>query len=161
MVWSRKEKEIVEWRLKNKVYDEITEVEIDEIWKKEDPSEEEPVRLNGKYVWETAKRVRDFINAHEDLIQIATFAEYKKAMKKVMSVIKEAHNVERKRRQVARKNQSEKSSKTIQKAKSLIANMKRGQIKKREREKTGHDIWRRNSSRDCEGRDSGEHRRKN
>ena len=103
MVWSGKEKEIMEWRLKNKVLDEITEVEIDEIWKKEDPSEEEPVRLNGKYVWETAKRVCDFINAHEDLIQIATFAEYKKAMKKVMSVIKEAHNVERKRRQVARK----------------------------------------------------------
>ena len=135
MVWSGKEKEIVEWRLKNKVYDEITEVEIDEIWKKEDPSEEAPVRLNGKYVWETAKRVCDFINAHEDFIQIATFAEYKKVMKKVMSVIKEAHNVERKRRQVARKNQSEKSSKTIQKAKSLIANIRRGQLKKEEIER--------------------------
>ena len=131
----------MEWRLKNKVYDEITEVEIEGIWKKEDPSEEEYDRLNGKYVWETAKRVCDFINAHEDLIQIATFGEYKKVMKKVMSVIKEAHNVERKRRQVARKNQSEKSSKTIQKAKSLIANIKRGQMKKEDIERKLDSIF--------------------
>ena len=65
--------------------------------------EDEPIRLNGKYVWETAKRVCDFINAHEDLIRITTFGEYRVVMKKVMMVIKEAHNVEGKRRQTARK----------------------------------------------------------
>ena len=34
----------------NKVYDEITDNEIEEIWKRESPDDEEPVRLNGKYV---------------------------------------------------------------------------------------------------------------
>ena len=88
--------------------------------------------LNGKYVWETAKRVCDYINAHEDLIHIATFGEYKVVMKKVMSVIKEAHNVERKRRQMARKNKSEETSKMIQKAKALIVSIKRGQMENEE-----------------------------
>ena len=32
MVWSWKEKEIAEWSLKNKVYDEITDEEIGDIW---------------------------------------------------------------------------------------------------------------------------------
>ena len=40
----------------------------------------------------------DNINAHEDLIKITTFCEYRCVMHEVMSVIKEAHNVERKRR---------------------------------------------------------------
>ena len=48
------------------------------------------------YVWGTAKRVCDFINAHESLINITTFGEYRIVMKKVMLAIKEAHNVERK-----------------------------------------------------------------
>ena len=70
MVWSGVEKEIAQWCKRNKVYDEITEEEIGEFLRKEDPSNDEPVRLNGKYVWETAKRVCDFINAHEGLIRI-------------------------------------------------------------------------------------------
>ena len=37
----------------------------------------------------------DFINAHEDIITITTFGEYRDVMKKVMKVIKEAHNVEK------------------------------------------------------------------
>ena len=45
------------------------------------------------------KRVCDFINAHEDLIAITTFGEYREVMKKAMKVKKEAHNVERKMRQ--------------------------------------------------------------
>ena len=104
VVWSGDEKEIAQWCKRNKVYDEITEDEIEEIWRRDDQDLEEPVRLNGKYVWETAKRVCCFINAHEDLITITSFAEYKLVMKKVMKVIKEARLVERKRRQSARKN---------------------------------------------------------
>ena len=69
------------------MFDEITEKEIMEIWISEDQDEEEPVRLNGKYVWETAKRVCEFINTHEDLIQITSFREYRVVMKKVMKVI--------------------------------------------------------------------------
>ena len=56
------------------MYDQITEVEIEEIWKNESPDVDEAIRLNGKMVWETAKRVCDFINAHEDLVQIKHFA---------------------------------------------------------------------------------------
>ena len=37
-----------------KVYDEIAEEEIEEIWTREDPDEDEPIGLNGKNVWETA-----------------------------------------------------------------------------------------------------------
>ena len=71
-----------------KVYDEITEIE--EIWRRVETDEEEPIRLNRKYVWETAKRVCDYINAHEDLIHITPFGEYRMVMKKVMTVIKKA-----------------------------------------------------------------------
>ena len=44
----------------------------------------------------------DYINAHEDIIHITTFEEYRVVMLKVMMVIKEAHNVERKRRLTSR-----------------------------------------------------------
>ena len=67
MVWSGDE-ENAQWCKRNKVYDEITEKEFEEIWQREDQEENEPIRLNGKYVWETAKRVCDFINAHEERI---------------------------------------------------------------------------------------------
>ena len=89
MVWSRREQEISSWCEQNKVYDEITEKEIEEIWQREGTDDDEPIRLNGKYVWETAKRVSDFINAHEDIITITTLGEYRDVMKKVMKVIKE------------------------------------------------------------------------
>mgnify|MGYP004533812909 CR=1 FL=1 len=39
----------------------------------EAPSNAQNVRLNGKYVWETAKRVCNFVNSHEDLIHITNF----------------------------------------------------------------------------------------
>ena len=47
--------------------------------------------------------MRHFINGHEEIITITTFCEYRDVMKKVIGVIKDAHNVERKRRQTARK----------------------------------------------------------
>ena len=103
IVWSGNEEDISRWCRRNKVYDEITEKEFEVIWQREDPDENEPIRLNGKYVWETAKRVCDYINTRDDIIHITTFREYREVMKKVMNVIKEAHNKERKRRQTSRK----------------------------------------------------------
>lgn len=50
VVWNGKERAISEWCKRNKVYDEITEAEIEEIWMKETPNGEENIRLNGKYV---------------------------------------------------------------------------------------------------------------
>ena len=88
--------------------------------------------MNGKYVWETAKRVCDYINAHEDMIQIATFGEYRLAMRKVMMVIREAHNTEKKRRQTTQKKKSEEVTKRTQRAKALIADIKRGTMRKEE-----------------------------
>ena len=35
MVWSGNEKEIAQWCRKNKIFDEISENEIEEIWKRE------------------------------------------------------------------------------------------------------------------------------
>ena len=49
MVWSGQSSEISQWCKRNKVYDEITEAEIEEIWKREGPDDDEPIRLNGKY----------------------------------------------------------------------------------------------------------------
>ena len=57
MVWSGDEEDISRWCKRNKVFDEITEEEIEEIWKRGTPDEGEPIRLNGKYVRETAKSV--------------------------------------------------------------------------------------------------------
>ena len=54
------------------VFDSITDEEMEEIWKRK-CQDEEDVRLNGKYVWEAAKRVCDFVNTHEDLIAIRSF----------------------------------------------------------------------------------------
>ena len=96
--WNHEEEEMTKWWKQHKVYDEITESEIEEIWKTERQDNDENVRLNGKYVWETAKRVCNFVNSHEDLIHITTFGEYRNVMKKVTMVIKEAYNTERKRR---------------------------------------------------------------
>ena len=53
IIWSGKEEAITQWCKRNKVYDEKTDEEIAEIWQMETPDDEETVRLNGKYVWET------------------------------------------------------------------------------------------------------------
>ena len=68
------------------------------------------MKLNGKYVWETAKCVFEFINAHEDFIHITAFGKYREVMQNVMRVIKEAHNVERKRRQTSRKKKTDETT---------------------------------------------------
>ena len=108
--WSGRESENSELCRTNRVYDEITEAEI-EIWLREDSDDGEPVRLNGKYVWQTVKRVCDFRNAHEDLIHMTSFGEYREVMKKVMMVIRETHNTERKRRRTVKKRRKEKTKK--------------------------------------------------
>ena len=120
---------------KNRVYDEVTETEIEEIRNGETPNDQVAIRLNGKYVWETAKRVCEYINAHEDLIHITTFGEYKEVMKKVMMVIREARNVERKRRQTSRKKKEAETKAMTQRAKSLIASIKGGRMTKDDIEK--------------------------
>ena len=126
MVWSGREKEITSWCEMNKVYDEITENEIEEIWNREAPDHEEPIRLNGKFVWETAKRVCDFINAHEGLIRITTFGEYRVVMLKVMKVIREANLVERKRRRTTRNVNRDEINRRTQRAKTLIVAVRQG-----------------------------------
>ena len=50
MIWSGCEKEISKWCQRNKVYDQITEAEIEEIWMREPPDDDEQVRLKGKMV---------------------------------------------------------------------------------------------------------------
>ena len=110
MVWNCGESEITSWFRRNKVFDEITDGENEEIWKRDGPDDNEQVRLNGKYVWETAKRVCDFVNRRDDLTCITTFGEYRKVMLKVMRVIKEAHNIERKRRETTRKKKRDETS---------------------------------------------------
>ena len=129
MVWSGDEKAIAQWCKKNKVFDEITDAAIEEI-RREDLSDDEQIRLNGKFAWETAKRVCDYINAHEDLIRITTFVEYRVVMMKAMRVIKEAHNTERKRRQSSRKKKSDDAKTRTQRTKSLIFDIKRGRLGK-------------------------------
>ena len=135
MVWCGRGKEISEWCTKNKVYDEMTKKEIEEIWQREGPDEDGAIRLNGKNVWEVAKRVCDFINAERDLINITSFSEYRVVMKKAMRVIKEAHNVERKRRRVARKKKRDGTVTRTQRAKSLICCIKRKGMRREEIEK--------------------------
>ena len=105
--------------------DEITDQEIEDIWKTENPRDVEDVRLNGKYVWQTAKRVCDFINMHEDLIMITSFGEYRIVMKKVMMVIKESHNTERKRRHTPRKKITDEVMALRKRAKALIQDIRR------------------------------------
>ena len=83
----------------------------------------------------------DYISAHEEVIHITTFGEYRDVMKKVMGVIKEAHNVERKRRQTARKKRSDESSRRTQKAKSLIADIRREEMSKAEIERRIEEIF--------------------
>ena len=51
-------------------------------------------------------------------------------MKKAMRIIKEAHNVERERRQTSRKKRSEEAATRTQKAKALISNIKRGGMRR-------------------------------
>ena len=129
------------------MYDKITEAEI-EIWKREGP-DVETVRLNGEYVWETAKRVCDYINSHQEIIAITTFGEYREVMKKVMGVIKEAHNVERKRRQSSRKKRRDESSRRTQKAKALISTI-RGVMRKEENWKRLEEIFGNGSKQEIE-----------
>ena len=71
-------------------------------------------------------------------------------MKKVIKVIREAHNVERKRRQTARKKRSEEAVKRTQKAKSLIAEIRRGEMSMREIEARLEEIFGEGSSQEIE-----------
>ena len=82
--------------VRTSIYDEITNEEAEEIWNRETPDQVLEIRLNVKYVRGTAKQVYDFINAHEELIRFTSLGKGRVVMKKVMMVIKEADDVERK-----------------------------------------------------------------
>ena len=71
-------------------------------------------------------------STHEDLVNITTFEEYRKVMVNVMKVIREAHNVEKKRRQTARKKRGDEAMKRTQRVKALIAIIKQGKMNKDE-----------------------------
>ena len=92
----------------------------------------------------------DYINTHDDLITIKTFGEYRVMTKKVMMVIDEAHNVDRKRRQTSRNERGEESKARTQRAKALIADIKRGEIGKEEVEKRLVCIFGRGSQHEIE-----------
>ena len=94
-----------------------------------------------------AKRVCDFVNAHDDLIHIATFGEYRQVMRKITKVIQEARNVERKRRQTKRREKTEESRTRTQRAKTLIAPVKRGGMKMEEIVRRLETIFRRRKPR--------------
>ena len=130
VVWSGDEKEISQWCKVNKVFDEITDKDTEEIWMGETQDGSETVLLNGKYVWEKAKLVCDFIDANDVTIQITTFDKYRIVMK-LMKVIREAHNVERKRRQSEQNSFLETRTRT-QREKALINEIKRGRMRKEE-----------------------------
>ena len=150
LVWSGNEPAIEKWCQRNKVYDKITDDEIEEIWHRETPDDDANIRLNGKYVWDIAKRVCEFLNTHEDLIKIGSFGEYRVVMKKVTMVIKEAHNVERKRRQTSRKKMSEEVTAITQKAKTLIFEIRRGGLRKEDVVKRLENIFGEGSGKEIE-----------
>ena len=62
-------------------------------------------------------------------------------MLKVMKVIKEAFNTERKRRQTAKKRRNEETTKRTQRAKTLIATIKKGGIGKDEISRRVEEIF--------------------
>ena len=68
----------------------------------------------------------DFLNTREELNRIATLAEYGNVKLKVMRIIKEDHNLEKKRRLMSRKKKSDEMAVRKQKAKALIASIRRG-----------------------------------
>ena len=150
MIWSGSNEEMSSWCKRNKIYDEITDEEIEEIWKAEIQDAGEDIRLNGKYVWETAKKVCNFINAHEDLIHITSFGEYRDVMRKVMRVIKKAHETQRKRRQTGKKKRIDEALKRTQKAKAIVAIIKQGKMTKEEAMKRLEVIFGKGSSQEIE-----------
>ena len=90
----------------------------------------------------------NFINAHEDIITITTFSEYRDVMRKVTNVIREAHNVERRRRQTSRKKKENGTKAVTQRAKSLIASDKGGRMSKDDIERSLKAILGKGSSKE-------------
>ena len=92
----------------------------------------------------------NFINAHEDIIKITSFDEYQRVMRKMTMVIKEAHNIERKRRQTSRKKMSEEVTAISQKAKTLIFEIRRGGLRKEDVVKRLENIFGEGSGKEIE-----------
>ena len=81
----------------------------------------------------------DFINAHEELVHITAFGECRDVIRRIMRVIKEAHNTQRKRRLSGKKKRSDETMKRTQRAKALVAIVKHGKMTKVE----AREGWRR------------------
>ena len=71
-------------------------------------------------------------------------------MRKVTMVIKEAHNVERKRRQTSREKMGEDATASTQKAKTLIVEIRRGGLRKEDVVKRLEQIFGNGSGKEIE-----------
>ena len=49
------------------MFDQISETEIEEIWKRETSDEDEVTSLNGKHDWKMVRRLCEFINVHDNI----------------------------------------------------------------------------------------------
>ena len=92
----------------------------------------------------------DYIAVHEDIILISTFVENRVVMRKMTRVIREAHLVERKRRQTSRMKRMDKSKTRTHRAEELIGEIKLGGMMKDEIEKSLERIFGERSSREIE-----------
>ena len=92
----------------------------------------------------------DFINAHEERIQITSLGEYRVVMKKIMRVIREAHLVERKRRHTSRMKRMDESKTRTQRVTALIAEIRREGMRIDEIEKSMEKILGEGSGREIE-----------
>ena len=81
------------------------------------------------------QRVCDFINAHEDLIKIASLGEYRVVMK-ITRVIREAYLVERKRLQSKREKRFDEKRNRTKKAKRLIGEIRLAAVREDENKKS-------------------------
>ena len=89
-----------------------------------------------------------YLNTHEELIRITLFAEYMNVMLKVMRVVKEARNFEKKRRLTSRK--SDEMTVRKQKAKALFAGIRRGGISKEDIKRRLEEFFGKGSSKEIE-----------
>ena len=97
----------------------------------------------------------EYINTHEELIHITTFQEYRDVMRKVMKIIKEEHNLERKRRHISKK-KSEEAKERTQKAKTLVIRVQRAELRKDDIVVKDSDLREGQRTRDRKGNDKRE-----
>ena len=90
-------------------------------------------------------------HTHEDLINITTLEEYRLVMLKEIRVVKEAHLVEKKRKQTTGKEKRDAATKMVRKAKALIDIVKQGKMSREEIERNVEVIFGKGSRQELEG----------